>query len=165
MSKEIRLVPLDSRFLFPYYKNFTENVTRYQMADPFETPLEAAEYFRECKERESAGYSIIRIIVDEDGRFIGSIEANALIGPVPCIGLWIAEEFRNKGFGSKALNLMIELLRSQGYKYDLYETDEHNQSAIALLNGFSCSLTNASPEILRINDKKTLFLKKYVIRL
>lgn len=164
MLAGISLVPLNSRFLNAYYANFTESITCYQLAEPFQTPREAADYFFDCRQRELAGYSYVRVILDKNGAFLGSIEANALTGAIPSVGLWLCEECQKQGYGSMVLGMVLNYLHEKGFHYVLYETDIRNKAANALLAHYPYS-DSETIETVYVNESKTLMLKKHLIRL
>lgn len=120
----------------PYQTAFTEDVTRYQLAEPFTHIRDAADYFHRCYEREQIGLSCVRLLVDDADRFIGSIEADGLWGDAPDLGIWIAKEYWGQGYAEEALSRFLAVLREYGYSRFRYETDKRNVASIRLAETF-----------------------------
>ena len=120
----------------PYQVAFTEPIARYQLAEPFTHIRDAAEYFHRCYEREQIGLSCVRLLADDNDRFIGSIEADGLWGDAPDLGIWIAEEHQRQGYAKEALSRFLAVLRDYGYSRFRYETDRRNLGSIRLVEAF-----------------------------
>lgn len=129
-SERLQFFPLQARFLRDYQKGFDEEAARYQLAEPFTHIRDAANYFHTCYEREQLGMSCVRLLIDDAGQFIGSIEADGLWGDTPDLGLWIAAAHRRNGYGEEALCRFLAVLREFGYSRFRYETDRRNLPSV-----------------------------------
>ena len=61
-----------------YYNAFTEDITRYQWPDPFESVEAAKELLQSFLDEADQGETILLSAVAEDGEFVGSSEVHAL---------------------------------------------------------------------------------------
>lgn len=158
----IRLEPLTEQYVQAYFAAFSESITRYQMAEPFQTPEETRLYFRTLSERCASGCSLAFAVLCENG-FCGSLEAHDLFSPVPEIGIWIAEEFRGNGIATEAMRMLIETLTRQGHTRFFFETVERNESAIRLVERFRHRKLPGAPETVVTASGKTLRLIRFTL--
>lgn len=129
--------PFDNSYLKDYYREFTDEITKYQYPDGFsdmETADKALSAFAAATER---GDMLELVLLTQGGEFLGSIEVFGLREETPEIGLWLKTAAQGAGYGFEALNAIIEYLRAaKKYRYYLYEADVRNTPSIRLAEKF-----------------------------
>lgn len=117
-----------------YYENFTEEVTRYQLADPFKSIEDAEKFIKEFLELSIEGNNAMLSIWDKEEKFIGSMELYNLEDECPEVGIWICEDERNKKYAYEALLLIKEFLK-ENYKIAglVFATDILNTPSLGLI--------------------------------
>lgn len=113
ISKEEGFEYFDSKVDFDYKKNILKVVNR---------PVNKFHIYKIIKDQEQIGFVDYVCWLDEDGK--------SLIG-----NLYINEEERNKGYGSKVLYLVEQALREIGAKY-IDVTPASKAAKLYLRNGF-----------------------------
>lgn len=133
----IRLEPFDMKYSGEYYKEFNEDITRYQWPDPFKNIEDAEALIREFLDEMEKGETLFYSILSEEGAFLGSAEMHGLSGDCPEIGVWIASSEQRKGYAYEALRMILEYARTEYHKTKFfYEADIRNQGSMKLLKKF-----------------------------
>ena len=68
----IKIEEFDMKYLQDYYKEFNEDVTKYQYPDPFESLEDARELLEEFIDEVDSGELLFTVATSETGEFIGS---------------------------------------------------------------------------------------------
>lgn len=144
-----------------YYKEFNEEITKYQFAKPFESIDEAKSLINNFIELRHENISEMLIIRDELNNFVGSIEVYNLHSEYPEVGIWICKEKRNKGYGKEALDIIKDhLYENNGIKGLIYEADIRNEPSLKLIQKFN----NLKMDYNEVTENgKTLKLEKYIL--
>lgn len=162
--KTDRLViqPYSTSYLEDYYKEFTDEITKYQYPDRFpdmETANQVVSGFVADMER---GDMLELVILAQDGEFLGSLEVFGLQEKTPEIGLWLKKNAQGAGYGYEALKAVIEYLNeTKKYPYYIYEVDVRNTPSIRLAEKFQCE--KGGCEEITTESGKKLKLQTYRI--
>lgn len=167
MQSRIIIQPFEIKYLGDYYREFTEEITKYQWPDPFATKDEARKTLQGFLEEMKAGETLLYSILSKDGAFLGSTEVHGLTEDCPEIGVWIIEREQRKGYAYEALSTLLERVRSQYNKTRFYfETDIQNAGSMRLLQKLKkqYDILEKGFEEITTDSGKELKLKGYIIR-
>ncbi len=138
VDRKNRIVPFYMKYLEDYYKNFNEEITKYQWPDSFECIEDARnllEGFLDEMEREE---TLLLAITDSDEKFIGSVEIHGLSEECPELGVWIRESEQGKGYAYEALEYTMDYAYEKyGKTRFYYEADVRNVGSNQLLHKLS----------------------------
>ncbi len=142
MSLEIRtgrltIQPFQPKFLEDYYREFTEEITKYQYPDPF-PDLEAASQTLSGFARDmEAGDMLELVILSREGEFLGSVEVFGLQEEAPELGIWLKSAAQGAGYGYEALRAVLDYLNGLNkYRHYIYEADVRNAPSLGLAEKF-----------------------------
>lgn len=131
------LVPLDRVHFNDYYTEFTKEITKYQYPDPFSSQEEAERVLTDFIQQRIEGSTLVCIIIDSLGRFVGNVEAHSIDTARPEVGVWIAHKYQRQGYAYKALTGIMEYLRLNSHvEYFIYEADVRNEGSMSLIKKF-----------------------------
>lgn len=137
--KTDRLViqPFSNFYLEDYYREFTDEITKYQYPDRFpdiDTAHQVVSGFVADMER---GEMLELVILTQDGEFLGSLEVFGLREETPELGLWLKEKAHGVGYGYEALKGVIGYLNeTKKYACYIYEADVRNTPSVRLAEKF-----------------------------
>ncbi len=161
-TKRLNIVPFREEFLKNYYKEFTENIVRFQYPDAFKSIEDARNLVSRFVEDMKKGEMLELVILSKDNEFLGSFEVFGLNEEVPELGLWIKEREHGKGYGHEAMVAIVDYLNSTGkYTSYLYEVDKRNIESINLIKKFN-GIEEGCIEITTESGKQ-LYLKQFSI--
>ena len=139
-NRKIRIIPFDMKYLEDYYKNFNEEITRYQWPDLFETIEDTRALLRDFLDEMNREETLLFAIVDTGDKFVGSVEMHGLSGDSPELGVWIIESEQGKGYAYEALKYILDYAhRKYGKTEFFYEADVRNTGSNKLLSKFADS--------------------------
>jgi RimJ/RimL family protein N-acetyltransferase len=128
------------KYLEDYYKNFNEEITKYQWPDPFETIEDARALLQDFLDEMEKEETLVFAVVDTDERFVGSVEMHGLSDECPELGVWIKESEQGKGYAYEALKYILDYTnRKYGKTEFFYEADVRNAGSNKLLSKFADS--------------------------
>lgn len=135
ITQRTRLLPLSNEYINEYFKEFNSEITQYQYPDPFADISAAKDFLIRFIQRKKEGTSLVCVIVDMKGTFIGSVEAHGIDTTTPELGVWIAQKYQSKGYAFEAIKSLIDYIRTnQPVDYFVYEADCRNTGSIKLVN-------------------------------
>ena len=147
-------------FLEDYYRELTDEVTKYQFPDSFKSPDAAREVMSGFMEDMEDGRMLELVMLAPDGEFIGSMEAFGTDGETPEVGLWIKSSAHHMGYGYEALRGLIDYLNARKkYRYYIYEVDVRNLPSVRLVGKFHSE--KGGSEEVTTGSGKTLKLQTY----
>ena len=104
-TERLIIQPYSNSFLEEYYKEFTDEITKYQYPDSFSNINTANEIVSGFVKDMEQGNMLELVILTQEGEFIGSMEAFGIKEKTPEIGLWLKRSAHGKGYGYEALNI------------------------------------------------------------
>lgn len=162
-TQRTRLLPLGNEYIREYFEEFNSEITRYQYPNPFTDISAAKDFFTEFIQYRKEGKSLICIIVDMEGTFIGSIEAHCIDTTTPELGIWIAQKHQAKGYGFEVIKgFMDYICANHTVDHFIYEADIRNAGSIKLINRLMGEKQGHEEFVTDIG--KELKLDKYYIR-
>ena len=133
-TKNIRVIPFNMKYLKDYHRNFNEEITKYQWPDPFETEENARTVLQEFLDEMEKEETLIFAVVNDEERFVGSVEMHGLSEDCPELGVWITESEWGKGYAFEALNFILDYVNEKyGKRQFFYEADVRNIGSNKLL--------------------------------
>ena len=139
-NRKIRIIPFDMKYLEDYYKNFNEEITKYQWPDPFESIEDARALLRDFLDEMNREETLLFAIADTGDKFVGSVEMHGLSDDCPELGVWIIESEQGKGYAYEALKYILDYAhRKYGKTEFFYEADVRNAGSNKLLSKFAGS--------------------------
>lgn len=162
--KTARLViqPFSNSYLESYYKEFTNEITKYQYPDSFSDIETADKVLSGFVADMEQGNMLELVILTQDGAFLGSMEVFGLREETPEIGLWLKMTAHGAGYGYEALKGVIDYLNAaKKYQYYIYEADVRNAASIRLVEKFQCEKGDC--EEITTESGKKLRLQTYHI--
>lgn len=159
-TERLSIRPFSKSFLKDYYKEFTDEIVKYQYPDSF-PDIEAADsvvsgFVRDMEQ----GKMLELVILAKDGEFLGSMEAFGLKTETPEIGLWLKSSAHGAGYGYEALKGLLDgLNKTRKYKYYIYEVDVRNAPSIRLIEKFH--VEKGECENITTESGKKLTLQTY----
>ncbi len=161
-TERLMIQPFSSCYLEDYYREFTDEITKYQYPDSFpdiETANQVVSGFVADMER---GEMLELVILTQEGEFLGSLEVFGLREETPELGLWLKGTAHGAGYGYEALKCVIEYLNeTKKYSYYIYEVDVRNTPSIRLAEKFQCE--KGGCEEITTESGKKLKLQTYRI--
>ena len=136
-TERLILQPFRDVFLEAYFREFTEEITRYQYPDVFPSLEAANEVLSGFVQEMEQGNMLELVVLAKNGEFLGSMEVFGIREKTPEIGLWLKSSAQGKGYGYEALREMMDYLgQTQKYEYIIYEADLRNTPSIRLAERF-----------------------------
>lgn len=136
-TQRLIIKPYQPAFLEDYYREFTQEITKYQYPDPFpdlETANQALSGFAREMERDEM---LELVILSREGEFLGSVEVFGLKGETPELGLWLKSAAQGAGYGYEALRAVLDYLNGLNkYRHYIYEADLRNAPSLRLAEKF-----------------------------
>lgn len=161
-TERLTIQPFSNSFLEEYYKEFTDEITKYQYPDSFSNIDMANQIVSEFVKDMEQGNMLELVILTQEGEFIGSMEAFGITKETPEIGLWLKRSAHGKGYGYEALRGLLDHLNATGkYQYFIYEVDVRNVPSIRLVEKFR--FEKSGYEEITTESGKTLKLQTYYI--
>lgn len=161
-TERLLLQPFSDRYLEPYYREFTQEITKYQYPDSFPDMQAAEQTLSQFVRGMARGDMLELVILSLSGEFLGSVEVFGLREQTPEIGLWLKRAAHGLGYGYEALRCVIDALNAaQKYSYYLYEADVRNTASIRLAEKFQ--FQKGGCEEITTESGKTLRLQTYHI--
>lgn len=161
-TKRLLIQPYNKSFLEQYFKEFTDEIVKYQYPDSFSDIKKANEVMSQFAEDMEHGKMLELVILTPEGEFIGSMEAFDITGKTPELGLWIKSSAHGNGYGYEALRCLVDYLNStEKYQYYIYQVDIRNESSIHLVEKFH--FKKCGCEEITTNSGKTLNMQIYHI--
>lgn len=137
-TERLVIQPFRDEFLEDYYREFTDEITRYQYPDAFPDLEAARSLVHEFVADMERGNMLELVILTPNGEFLGSMEAFGLMEETPEVGLWLKSSAHGKGYGYEALKALLDYLITKGaYKHYIYEVDVRNLPSIRLVEKFA----------------------------
>lgn len=161
IGDRIIISPVDIEDAHIYYKEFNDEVTKFQFATPFNSLEEAEALINNFIDLSYENINTMFNILDRDKNFIGSIELYELYKDYPEVGIWICKDDRNKGYAEEALRVLINYFKDKSYiKGFIYEADIRNIPSLKLIE----KIKGEKVDFNKVKvDGKELQLEKYVI--
>lgn len=113
-TERLIIQPYSNSFLEEYYKEFTDEITKYQYPDSFSNINTANEIVSGFVKDMEQGNMLELVILTQEGEFIGSMEAFGIKEKTPEIGLWLKRSAHGKGYGYEALKGLLDHLNATG---------------------------------------------------
>ncbi len=136
-TERLVIQPFRDSFLAEYYREFTDDITKYQYPDAFPNMEAAKGLVSEFVSEMEQGNMLELVILTRSGEFIGSMEAFGIREKTPEIGLWLKSSAQGKGYGYEALKGLLTYLSAHGaYQHYRYEVDVRNLPSIRLVEKF-----------------------------
>lgn len=88
-TERLIIQPFSNFFLEEYYKEFTDEITKYQYPDCFTDIETANKVVSEFVKDMEQGNMLELVILTQDGEFLGSMEVFGVREETPEIGLWL----------------------------------------------------------------------------
>lgn len=167
MKNKIKIEPFTMEYLQDYYREFTEEIAKYQWPDPFETLEDAEHLLKEFLEEMERGETLLLVALSEEGEFFGSSEVHGLTEDCPELGVWIKKSQWGKGYAYEALKAALDIARTKyGKKVFFYEADVRNVGSMKLLRKFESEyeITEQDVEKLTTDSGKKLELQGFIMR-
>ena len=134
MARKIRFFPFDMKYLEDYYKYFDEKITKYQWPDPFVNIEDARNLLQGFLDDMGKEETLIFSIVDDEERFVGSVEMHGMTEDCPELGVWVIESEQGKGYAFEALKYILDYAYERYGKIEFfYEADVRNIGSNKLL--------------------------------
>ena len=161
-TERLRMVPVVESEAEYYFKEFTDEIARYQYPEPFSNIEATKKFIGDFTYAKEEGLHLVCSIFNERNLFVGSIEVYRLNDGWPELGIWICKDYWRKGYGYEAIVGVMQFFKNnpevRGF---IYEADRRNPSSIKLvhkLEGVEIDYQEVPAE-----NGKILELKKYLI--
>ncbi|WP_155839514.1 GNAT family N-acetyltransferase [Butyrivibrio proteoclasticus] len=162
----IHIEPFKMDYLDDYYREFNEEITKFQWPDPCESLEEEKELLGEFMDEVESGEMLLFSILSEDGEFLGSTEVHAIKTDCPEVGVWIKKSEWGKGYAFDALSQTLDYaIKNHGIRQFFYEADVRNAGSNKLLNKFAkdYEITDLEVEKLTTDSGKELELQGHIL--
>ncbi len=164
---KIRLEPFKMDYAGEYFREFNEDITKFQWPDPFENEESARELLKTFMDEMLSGETLLYAIVSDGGEFLGSTEVHGLNESCPEIGVWVKKSQWKKSYAYAALKATLDFVREHhGKKEFFYEADVRNAGSMKLLGKFEneYEIIERELEKLKTDSGKELELKGFIMR-
>ena len=161
-TERLMIQPYSNSYLEQYFKEFTDEIVKYQYPDSFCDINKANEVMSKFVTDMKQGKMLELVILTHAGEFLGSMEAFDITGKTPELGIWLKSSAQGKGYGHEALKCLVDYLNSTDkYEYYLYGVDQRNESSVHLVEKFH--FEKCGYEEVTTQSGKTLHLLIYHI--
>lgn len=134
-TRRLKVIKASFDYVEDYYREFTNEICRYQYPDAFSSLEDAKELLGYFIEEMNQGKMLELMLLDKDEKFVGSMEAFGLKEDDIEVGLWIRKDSHGAGYGYEALCGLIDFLnRHYPRPFYIYEADERNTASVHLVN-------------------------------
>jgi len=167
LKNKIKIEPFTMEYLQDYYREFTEEIAKYQWPDPFETLEDAEHLLKEFLEEMERGETLLLVALSEEGEFLGSSEVHGLTEDCPELGVWIKKSQWGKGYAYEALKAALDIAGTKyGKKEFFYEADVRNIGSMKLLHKFEneYEIIEQDVEKLTTDSGKKLELQGFIMK-
>lgn len=162
-SKNLSIIPITKEYAHWYFKEFDEEITKFQYPEPFNTIEEAERFIEDFTELRISGKSLVCIILDNNKMPVGSIEVHGLDGENPEIGLFIAKSYHRKGYAMESINALLDFIRdNMEVENFIYEADIRNNPSVNLVERLG-GVKGPFNEV-KDNEGKVLKLQTYYLQ-
>ena len=164
---KIKIEPFRMDYLEDYFNAFTEEITKYQWPDPFESIEEAKDLLQSFLDEAEHGETILLSVISKEGKFVGSSEIHGLSEACPEVGVWIKASEWNKGYAYEALKAALDRARDKYGKTEFfYEADVRNIGSMKLLRKFAddYEIIDQGIEKMTTDSGKELELQGFVLK-
>lgn len=163
-TRNLKLVPVTINDAPLYFKEFSPEITEYQISAPFENIESAKKLIKEFNNYKAEGIHLILTILNKNNVFTGSLEIYNLNTKTPEIGLWICKKYQRKGYAFESILGLVNFLKNNSLLYDgiYYEADIRNISSIKLAEKLGA--VKESFHIEKNDLGVELKLNKYIIK-
>lgn len=164
---KIKIEPFRMDYLEDYFNAFTEEITKYQWPDPFESIEEAKDLLQSFLDEAEHGETILLSVISEEGKFVGSSEIHGLSEVCPEVGVWIKASEWNKGYAYEALKAALDRACDKYGKTEFfYEADVRNIGSMKLLRKFAddYEIIDQGIEKMTTDSGKELELQGFVLK-
>lgn len=127
------------------FKASTGNVADYFYK--FDTFEQAEEWVKDAVLKQEEG-SKLEYVIYEGDNFIGMISPRYLNFDTVDIGMWVSIEFQGKGYGKRILETLLTMLKQDGVREVIYETDIENKASAALAQSLGFQLTSDAESLV-----------------
>lgn len=162
-TKNLKVIKATFDYIDDYYKEFTDEICEYQYPDAFTSLEDAKELLGYFIDEMNQGNMFELMIVDQNEKFVGSMEAFDLKEDEIEVGLWLKKDSHGCGYGYEALSGLVDFLnKNYPRPYYIYEADERNSASIHLVNklknekGDTNDITTESGKKLRLTAFRIL---------
>lgn len=136
-TERLMIQPYSSSYLEQYFKEFTDEIVKYQYPDSFCDMNKADEVM---------------------SKFVADMEQGKMLE----LGLWLKSSAQGKGYGYEALKCLVDYLNSTDkYEYYLYGVNQRNEPSVHLVEKFH--FEKCGYEEVTTQSGKTLHLLIYHI--
>ena len=165
MTPRLRIVPFDMKYLDFYYREWNEEVTKYQYPDPYSSIEDARMGLQSFIDEMERGETLFLTILKRDNDVpIGGFEVHGLKEDVPELGVWIERGEWNKGYASETLEHMLSFLKSHYPKERyLYEADVRNEPSMSMVSHLNYEKRELDE--FTTESGKALRLQQFYVRL
>ena len=153
------------KYLDFYYREWNEDVTKYQYPDPYSSIEDARMGLQSFIDEMERGETLFLTILNWDTDVpVGGFEVHGLKDDVPELGVWIEKAAWKKGYASETLEHMLSFLKSHYPKGRyLYEADVRNEPSMSMVS----HLNHEKRELDEFTTEsgKALRLQQFYVRL
>jgi len=100
------------------------------------------------------------LVAEHNGKVVGYIGSQSVMGEADMMNLAVAPEFRRKGIGEALVNALVEALRAQQVYCLLLEVRVSNETAIALYRKLGFEQVGRRPGYYQNPREDALILRK-----
>lgn len=137
-TKNLKVIKATFDYINDYYKEFTDEICEYQYPDAFTSLEDAKDLLGDFIEEMNQGNMLELMILDQNEKFVGSMEAFGLKEDEIEVGLWLKKDAHGHGYGYEALCGLVNFLnKNYPRAYYVYEADERNHASNHLVNKFN----------------------------
>ena len=96
-TERLMIQPYSNSYLEQYFKEFTDEIVKYQYPDSYCNMNKANEVMAKFAADMEKGKMLELVILTHDGEFLGSMEAFDITGKTPELGLWLKKLCSGEG--------------------------------------------------------------------
>lgn len=166
-TKDLKFVKFKDEFAEQCHNNFfcEMETAKYVLWKPTKSIDEAKEKLNFWKENLSLNGILLLIKEFKSNKIIGYICADEIVPNVyGNVGIALGQNFIKKGYGSQALNTLIEIIKNKGGKEIIYSHFKENEASKRLALKFGFKYFKQEKRI-RKYDKKEFDELFYVLKL
>lgn len=131
LSYRLRQVPINMKYAFDIFVNFTEDVTEYMYPKAAGCIEEIESFIEGSMKGLEEGSNLQLVILDRvTGEFLGCSGFHKADTETPELGIWIKKAAHGNGYGFEAISSIIAWAReNKDFQNMLYSVDRRNRSS------------------------------------
>ena len=142
-TNRLKIRPIGLKHINEIFEEFTSEICKYLIPQPSKNINDIRDFINISMCQLKNGITIQFELENKKDEFIGIVGVYKIDTREPELGLWIKKKEQNIGYGTEALNAIIEWI-NQNLEYDhiIYPIDKRNEKSRKLIEKLNGKIAN-----------------------